>query len=300
MITIGTDCSGIEAPLEALRQLRIPYKQLWRCEIDKYARLSASANYPEPHKIYEDILNRNHKELPRVDIYVCGFPCQSFSMVGKRLGTSDPRSNVINEMVASIKASKPKIIILENVRGFLSIEGGKPLEKLKKILGKEYNLDVSLYNTKDYGLPQTRTRVYFVGIRRDLQKKPFVKPSEVKMKPLTDIVDSNVRGSKTHKSMSMIDKSKRYKDCFYNIINMGFLTYGRGASKDKCPAIITGNPHFIYELNRVFSLKELLQLQGFPKSFKVVVTPTQIIKQIGNSMSVCVVKKVIQETLMCI
>ncbi len=299
MITIGTDCSGIEAPLEALRQLRIPYKQLWRCEIDKYARLSASANYPEPDKIYEDILNRNHKELPHVDIYVCGFPCQSFSVAGKRLGTSDPRANVIGEMVASIKASKPKIIILENVRGFLSIEGGKPFEKLKKILGKEYNLDVSLYNTKKYGLPQNRERVYFVGIRRDLQKKPFVKPSEVKMKPLTDIVDSTITHIPVNFVTSRISKIKTYLDCTYNIINTGFL-YTNNSMKDVSPTLLTTGSHYILELNREFIDKELLQLQGFPKSFKVVVTPTQIIKQIGNSMSVCVVKKVIQEALICI
>ncbi len=300
MITIGTDCSGIEAPLEALRQLRIPYKQLWRCEIDKYARLSASANYPEPDKIYEDILNRNHKELPHVDIYVCGFPCQSFSSAGKRLGTSDPRASVISEMVASIKASKPKIIILENVRGFLSIEGGKPLEKLKKILGKEYNLDVSLYNTKKYGLPQSRTRVYFVGIRRDLQKKPFVKPSEVKMKPLSDIVDSTVRGSKHGLPLNKIKKVKLNVNCSYNIINAPFINLELKALKDISPSFLTSSIPYIYELKRYFTCMEIIQLQGFPKSFKISVSTSQIIKQVGNSMSVCVVKRVIKEALTCI
>lgn len=117
-LTIGTDCSGIEAPIEALTQLKIPFIQKWSCEIDKFARASAEANYPKPEKIYIDMLDRNDKELPHVDIYVCGFPCQSFSLAGKRLGLLDPRKSVINSMLNTIEISKPKIIILENVKGF--------------------------------------------------------------------------------------------------------------------------------------------------------------------------------------
>jgi DNA (cytosine-5)-methyltransferase 1 len=302
LLTIGTDCSGIEAPLQALIQLKIPFKQKWSCDIDKFARESAVANYPEPSKIYNDINSRNHSELPHVDIYVCGFPCQSFSMAGKRLGTADFRASVIISMITTIKSSKPKIIILENVCGFKSIENGKPYSELIEILGKEYNINTSIYNTKDYGLPQNRKRIYFVGIRKDIQKKEFIKPKEVKMKLLTSIVDSSLKGEKTPLKLDFLKKIRLNKDATYNIINMGFIRGNKTpiASSDFSPTLLTSEPPVIYELNRTFTIKELLQLQGFPKNFKVVVSNTQIIKQIGNSMSVCVIKQIIKEALKCI
>ena len=102
MLRIGTDCSGIEAPIQALKQLGIPFEHKWACEIDHYARRSILANY-QPEIIYEDITKRNHSELPDIDIYVCGFPCQSFSLMGKKLGTSDPRGNIMMHCIDVIK-----------------------------------------------------------------------------------------------------------------------------------------------------------------------------------------------------
>ena len=220
VITIGTDCSGIEAPIQALIQLKIPYKQLWSCDIDSYARKSAEANYPKPKRIYNDIMDRNHKELPHVDIYVCGFPCQSFSMAGKRLGTADPRASVIGAMVETINQVKPKIIILENVKGFRSIEDGKPMKDLVAILEKQYNVNVSIYNTKKYGLPQNRERIYFVGIRKDVQKKHFVKPKEVKMKPLSSIVDASLINETCSIRQNLLNKIRFNDKATYNIINI--------------------------------------------------------------------------------
>lgn len=98
MITIGTDCSGIEAPVQALLQLNIPFRHLWSCEIDKYARQSIEANY-KPEILYENIKTRDHSTLPYVDIYICGFPCQSFSLMGKRQGTNDPRGNIMEHCI---------------------------------------------------------------------------------------------------------------------------------------------------------------------------------------------------------
>ncbi len=79
MLTIGTDFSGIEAPIQALEQMNISFRHLWSCEIDKWARMSIQANY-NPSVMYEDITKRDHTKLPKVDIYVAGFPCQSFSI----------------------------------------------------------------------------------------------------------------------------------------------------------------------------------------------------------------------------
>jgi DNA (cytosine-5)-methyltransferase 1 len=296
-LTISTDCSGIEAPIQALLQLKINYKQLWSCDIDPYTRLSCEANYCLPQQIFTDMLKRNNKILQSPDLYVIGFPCQPYSLAGKRLGTMDPRSNIIYAMVDTIQNTKPKTFILENVKGFVNIQDGNPYRNLINVLSKEYHVYPDVYNTKNYGLPQNRERIYIIGIRKNIQKKQYIKPKEVKMKPLKEIIDNKIKGTITkYNNLGL----KIRKDVDYNIINDLFkkdihIMY------NKSPTIVTLNYYYIiYELQRIFIVKELLQLQGFPKNFKQVVSKTQILKQIGNSMSVNVLKVIIKEILKCI
>jgi DNA (cytosine-5)-methyltransferase 1 len=296
MLSIGTDCSGIEAPLEALKQLKIPFIQKWTCEIDKYARMSYEANYPKPEKKYIDMLKRNNSELPSVDLYVCGFPCQAFSNMGNRLGTKDPRAKIIPKMIDTIKHSKPKICILENVRGFLNIENGVPKENLLKDLENlNYRVYYSLYNTKNYGLPQNRERVYFVCIRRDVQKKEYIKPKECKMKPFESILtDTKINPGEMPESYyknlyKLKNETKILKrDNYYSP-----MEYISPTLDTKC------NFFFIIKQNRTLNPVEALRLQGF-KSFKQVISDTQFMKQIGNSMSVNVLKYIIKEALKCV
>jgi DNA (cytosine-5)-methyltransferase 1 len=295
MITIGTDCSGIEAPLQALIQLKIPFIQKWSCEIDKYARMSSEANYPKSEVSYTDMLKRDNAKLPHVDLYVCGFPCQAFSNMGNRLGTSDPRAKIIPKMIDTIKNCLPKICILENVRGFLNIENGNPMRQLINEISKlNYNIHYSLYNTKNYGLPQNRERVYFVCIRKDLQKKEYVKPKECAMKPFESILE-NLNINKG--PIPEMYKSANIKKKGINIINNNFNRLQ--VMIDICPTLTTSAKYYIKELNRNISLQESIKLQGF-KKFKQVVSNNQFMKQIGNSMSVNVLKKIITSCFKCI
>jgi len=297
MITIATDCSGIEAPIEALIQLKLPFKQLWSCEIDQFARLSSDANYPKAEQVFTDMTSRQNKGLPLVDLYVCGFPCQSFSLAGKRLGLGDPRTSVIPSMLETIKESKPKVIILENVIGFKSIDNGAPFALLLSILEKNYNVNVNIYNTKDYGLPQNRKRIYFVGIRKDVQKKEFIRPKTVKMKSIESIIENNNKIESSQMPAMYNKNVKKIKEDTKILTPYNYYNPVRNIS----PTIVTRCSYFfLIKQNRSISILELLQLQGFPKKFKVVVSKTQITKQIGNSMSVCVVKKIIKEALECI
>jgi DNA (cytosine-5)-methyltransferase 1 len=126
-LRVGTDCSGIEAPIHALEQLGIPHRHIWSSDIDKYCIKSIKANYC-PERIYGDpdgsysdgdIRNRDNNTLPDIDLYVCGFPCQPFSMAGQRKGLQDRRGNVFWSCIDVIKKKKPKYFILENVKGLL-------------------------------------------------------------------------------------------------------------------------------------------------------------------------------------
>jgi DNA (cytosine-5)-methyltransferase 1 len=303
MITIGTDCSGIEAPIAALRQLKIPHRHLWSCEIDKFARKSIEANYT-PETIFEDITKRDHSKLPDVDIYVCGFPCQPFSLAGRLEGLKDKRSNIMFECIKVIKAKQPKIFILENVKNFTSVENGNVfaflMKKLKAL--NRYSISHCILNTKNYGIPQNRERLFIIGIRSDLQHKPFPIPPTIKMQPLRKFIDYkdsndthslNARAVRTlmrfqHKKLSDLDGN-------YIIATTSFMY----AMKNISPTITTRDDHYIVLLNRRMSPREYLNLQGFSKSFKIVVSKSQIVKQAGNSMSVCVLVAIIKQLQAC-
>ena len=303
MITIGTDCSGIEAPIEALKQLNIPFQHKWACEIDKFARQSILANY-EPEILYEDITERDHTKLPDVDIYVCGFPCQSFSLMGKKKGTKDPRSNIMLHCIKVIQAKLPSIFILENVKNFKFIEKGKPfnylLNELNKIVDDTgdsvYNIYYDIYNTKDYGIPQNRERIYFIGIKRDIQTNDFSKPKRKKMRQLDEfIIDKTIRSdinicNSLQKNLDKIkNKDNTHKK---NYIITPFTYYS--IMKDISPTLTFSGCKYMFHTTykRYLTPNECLSLQGFPIDFINVVGDVKLCNQIGNSMSVNVLKSI--------
>ena len=300
-LRVGTDCSGIEAPIQALKQLRIPFKHVWSSEIDTYCIESIKANY-EPGRLYGDkesaypdgdMRQRNHRKLPDVDLYVCGFPCQSFSHAGKQKGLSDPRGNIIYACLDTIKAKKPRYFILENVKGILSTDKidkkekyGEAwniiwgmLEKLKKL---GYSIDWKVMNTRDYGIPQNRERVYIVGT----MDGPYTWPAKCKMKSIMDYVDyTDTKKNVTNHNCAKI------KDRVF--VDLGFLKWN-AFNPDYSPTLNTnGAVLWNVILKRYANIKECLMLQGFPPTFKQVVSNRQMKKQIGNSMSVNVLKKLI-------
>ena len=113
-IKVGTDCSGLETPLIALRNLGIEFDHVFSSETDDAAIAMIEANF-KPTTLYGDITKRDHEKVEEVDIYCAGAPCQSWSQMGNQGGLSDPRGRVIFESIAYIEAKKPKIWILENV-----------------------------------------------------------------------------------------------------------------------------------------------------------------------------------------
>lgn len=194
-ITVGTDASGIEAPIHALELLNIKYDHLFSCDNDSEVIKSINANY-KPKKIYTDILKRNHKELPHVDLYVAGWPCQTFSVMGKQAGFNDPnKGTIFFECWDTIRSIKPKIFILENVKGLISHDKGNTFKVIKEYLSKltNYNIYYDIYNTLDYGLPQNRERIYIIGLDKKYFNQ-FHKPIPIPLNVFTDdIVDKNIK-----------------------------------------------------------------------------------------------------------
>jgi DNA (cytosine-5)-methyltransferase 1 len=193
MLRVGTDCAGIDSPIQALLQLNIPFEHAWSCDINEYAIQSIKANY-KPKKIYTDMTKRKHGLLPDIDMYICGFPCQPFSTMGLQLGIQDNRSNIMFHCIKVIKKKLPKIFILENVKNFKFIQNSEPFNYLIKTLKgikrdkiKMYNIYHDILNTKDYGIPQNRERIYIIGIRKDIENEAYTTPIKLPRVALSNL-----------------------------------------------------------------------------------------------------------------
>lgn len=206
---IGTDFSGIGAPEMALKYLGIDFDSIFACEIDKYARQSFKQLH-NPQTFYNDITTRNHKEVEKLDLYVAGFPCQSFSMAGKRKGFEETRGTLFFNVAEFIKENQPKTFILENVKGLLSHDKGRTFQTIVDILsngggtqngqisldmfedGLGYHIYWKVLNTKNYGIPQNRERIFIVGFK-DFRDFNFPKEMPLELK-LGDMLQDNPNG----------------------------------------------------------------------------------------------------------
>jgi DNA (cytosine-5)-methyltransferase 1 len=305
MITIGTDCSGIEAPIEALKQLGIPFQHKWACEIDKFARQSILANY-QPETLFEDITVRNHSLLPDVDIYACGFPCQSFSSMGKRKGTKDPRGNIMMHCIDVIKLKRPSVFILENVKNFKYFNNGFPFNKLISELesitnyddGRAYKIYPVILNTKDYGIPQNRARIYIIGINQGVQIREFNTPSKLPLQPLDAFITDTRIHTRMTSDHSLLRNLQHFDNTHNNNIATPFTFYY--PMYNCSPTLTTKCGSFYHtKYNRTLNPQECLLLQGFTSTFNIVVSKSQICKQAGNAMSVNVLKVLLREILNC-
>lgn len=301
MIRIGTDCSGIEAPIEALKQLKIPFVHQWSCEIDPFSRLSIEANY-HPKQIFSDIRKRDHKTLPNIDVYVCGFPCQPFSLIGDKQGLEDKRGNIMYHCIKVIKYKKPKLFILENVKNFKYIQGGLPFNHLINKINKLgiYEVYTPILNTRDYGIPQNRERLYIIGIRKNCQVKAFNIPASHKQLPDLDrfLIDKRVHHQKPNQNADRVIKTNHLEHSKEPIV-IAAAGYGN-YMVNMCPSITCNTRYYLLQYKRYLFPEECLKLQGFPSTFKKVVSKTQLYKQAGNAMSVNVLKTLFNELFACL
>ena len=298
VLRIGTDCSGIEAPIQALQQLNIPFEHKWACEIDKFTRQSIEANY-KPEKMYTDITKRIHALLPDIDMYICGFPCTPISLMGLQKGTEDTRSNIMFHCIKVIQKKSPKFFILENVKNFKVIQNSEPfnylinqLEKAKHDGDVAYNVYHHVLNTKDYGIPQNRERLFIVGIRKDIQVAEYSIPENVHMKDLEDVlVDKAICDVEPNKNAMRVINKFNLTSAFNKVVSCaGFGNYMRNMS----PTLTCNTVYYLTKYKRYLTPRECLLLQGFSPEFQQAVSNKQLHRQAGNSMSVCVLIAILE------
>ncbi|WP_170020536.1 DNA (cytosine-5-)-methyltransferase [Campylobacter sp. RM16190] len=162
---LATLFSGIGAPEFAAREVFDEVETVFAYEIDKYARQSYLANHDAPLAFYEDVCDLDARAYAgQIDILIGGSPCQDFSIAGQRAGEDGERGNLIWQFYRVVSEARPNVFVYENVKGFLSINGGKSYQRfLDALRGLGYHCHAEVLNTKDYGIPQNRERLYIVG-----------------------------------------------------------------------------------------------------------------------------------------
>jgi len=156
-----------DMPSTSERQTR--FTCAWANEIDKYACQIYRKNYGEGELYEGDITKVSTEDIPDHELLVGGVPCQAWSIAGKRKGFEDSRGTMWFECFRIIEAKKPKHLLLENVKGILSHNGGNSFERIcESICELGYVIDFDVLNSKNFGVPQNRERVFLIGIREDL------------------------------------------------------------------------------------------------------------------------------------
>ena len=165
---VGTDCSGLGAVLIALQSLGVAFRHVFASEIDHVAIQQLFGTF-SPEVFFLDVFSRSVAQIPCVDVYCCGFPCQPFSQAGHRTGfgssTVAGSGQIVFQILNYIRAAKPRLFILENVEGLEFCSDGECFIAILRALYDlvEYNIYWSLLNTKDYGVPQNRARFFLCG-----------------------------------------------------------------------------------------------------------------------------------------
>lgn len=194
-IRIGTLFSGIGAIEHAFQRLDLKHKIVFAGDIDDNCKKSYFANYNIKEEDWKSDVREfdARKYRNKVDFIIGGAPCQAFSMVGKRLGFEDARGTLFYEFARIVKETQPKIFLFENVKGLLNHDNGRTWNVIHDIFEElGYDVHYRVLNSKDYGIPQHRERLYCLGFKK---KTDFKFPKPIKLEYtmfdfLEDFIDS--------------------------------------------------------------------------------------------------------------
>lgn len=287
--------------------LRIAFeKQGGKCvftsEWDKFAQQTYTANFGDIP--FGDITEIHEKDVPNHDVLLAGFPCQPFSHAGLKRGFDDIRGTLFFDIVRILKEKKPKMVLLENVKGFTSHDKGNTFKVVCRTLEKlGYEVHSQVLNARDFGVPQNRERIYIVGIdRKRTLKTPFTFPIAPKS-PITvgEILESRVDTKYTISDKLWKGHQRRLREHRAKGNGFGYSLFDSSSPytstisaryyKDGSEILIEQkgkNP-------RKITPREAARLQGFPDSFKILVSDAQAYRQFGNSVAVPVVSSIARQ-----
>ena len=293
------------------------FKCVGHSEIDKNPAATYDIFFEKSFN-WGDLMKINPIELPEFDIMISGFPCQTFSIVGKRDGFNDNRGLVIYGLAKIIKEKKLKGFILENVKGLISHNGGETLKIIINLLEElGYDITYKVLNSLEYGVPQMRERIYIVGIKKEFKCKEFQWPNRNEVVDIKRFLIDNSNKILPVENLTF----QRYLNNKYNngkiniekILEKDYLVLDTRQSdlriyEKKCPTLRTGRHGILYvkdgQLKKLSGYEALL-LQGFPKVIadcakENKIPESKLLSQAGNAMTVNVIQCIGEELKKCI
>lgn len=297
------------------------------CEWDEFAQKTYRANFDDSFEIAGDITLIDEKDIPKFDICLAGFPCQAFSIAGTggagRNGFDDSfrgqnRGNLFLDVVRICEYHKPKVIFCENVKGLVIHDKGRTFQVIRNAFRDiGYQVYWKLLNSKDFGVPQNRERIYIVAFRDDLNVGEFIFPRGTSDAiTIRDILEDAPIPSKYYLSDVYVETLKAHKarheskghgfgyeirdlDGIAGTIVCGGMGRERNLIIDKREHSMQPTTHIKGHINkesiRKMTPREWARLQGFPDSFTLDLADTHLYKQFGNSVTVNVIEAIAKE-----
>ena len=285
-----------------------------------YVKDTYFANYKiKENNWFEDIRFIDGTEFAdKVDLFVGGSPCQSFSISGKRLGLEDARGTLFYDFARLVKEIQPKVFIYENVPGMLNHDNGRTFEIITSIFDElGYNWQFKKLVATDFEIPQNRTRLYIVGFKKGSFKREFSFPVGEKTNlTVSDFLESEpinhkyFHGEKgfkwvtSEKSLkkrvsinSKIARTETANQQFNWCGDMIFYPIDKQKWALKDDNVYVGTFNNVKGVCRKLTPRECLRLMGYTDDFKIVVKDTVMYRQAGNSIVVNVMEAIIKEIL---
>jgi DNA (cytosine-5)-methyltransferase 1 len=294
-IRVGTLFSGVGAPEFALKNIGIEHEIAFACDISKYAKETYLHNHTCQH-FFNDINDMINIDLPDIDLLVFGFPCQPFSVAGEMKGFKDVRGQLIYKAIDILRSKKPAYFIAENVAGLVQSEKGKTFKKVMSLMKRSgYKVEAKILDALDFGVPQMRKRVWFVGIRKDIKQKFIFPTGNGKISSLEKTLTKNV-DKRYYATKSFLEKEKvikKIENYNNNYIPCITHTISRNGSSSEYISYVAAVKKAIGEARKPTPM-ECAKLFGFPEyfSFAPKVSITQQYMQMGNTMVVTVLEEI--------
>lgn len=273
-------------------------------EWDKYAQEVYQMNFGD--KPDGDITLVDENTIPNHDILCAGFPCQAFSISGKQKGFEDSRGTLFFDVARIIKAKRPKVVFMENVKNFTTHDNGNTLKVVKDTMNDlDYDFYSNILNSLDFGIPQKRERIYMVCFRKDLNIKKFKFPKPFKLSTFVEdllLPDEEVSNLIVNRP-DLVLKDIEIKNNSNRTIRIGTVGKGGQGERIYSPKGIaitlsaygggifakTGG-YLINGKTRKLHPRECARIMGYPDSYLIHPSSSQAYKQFGNSVVVNVLQ----------
>lgn len=289
-------------------------------EWDKHAQKTYQENFSNVPEIAGDITQIDEKDIPPFDICLAGFPCQAFSLAGQRMGFNDNykgmcRGTLFQDVARICEYHKPKVIFCENVKGLVIHDKGRTFNIICSTFEElGYKVFYDVLNSKNFGVPQNRERIYIVAFKNNIAPDEFIFPKRTDdTKRIKDIIEVKPVPAKYYLSDVYVQTLKRHKarhvargngfgyeirewEDVAGAIVCGGMGRERNLLIDKRQKNLVPTTHIKGEINkegiRKMTPREWARLQGFPDSYKLPLADVHLYKQFGNSVTVNVIESI--------